>query len=97
MQGDSARGTAGDRGQDSPWGRHCRGVPTRLAGFAAKSLSTEDMPALSRVTFYLQVDDPQAVLDSSISVGGKAIVQAMEKVPGRGSTPASGPAEKAFG
>ena len=74
----------------SHWGRSCRGVPTRLAGFDVKSLSTEDMPALSYITFYLQVDDPQGVLDSSIPVGGKAIERPMEKVTGRGSISAEG-------
>ena len=55
-----------------------------------KSLSTEDMPALSYITFYLQVDDPQGALDSSVPVGWKAIVRPMEKVYGKGSISAEG-------
>ena len=59
-----------------------------------KSLSTHDISALSFDTLFLQVDEPQAAPDSSVPVGGEAIVPPMERVPGSGSLSASGALSK---
>ncbi len=47
--------------------------------------TTEDMPARSYVTFYVQVDDLQAALDKMASMGGNASMPPMEIAPGMGS------------
>ena len=47
--------------------------------------TTEDMPARSYVTFYVQVDDLQAALDKVAGMGGNAIMPPMEIAPGMGS------------
>ena len=47
--------------------------------------TTEDMPARSYVTFYVQVDDLQAALNKVASMGGNAIMPPMEIAPGMGS------------
>ena len=47
--------------------------------------TTEDMPARSYVTFYVQVDDIQAALDKVAGMGGNAIMPPMEIAPGMGS------------
>ena len=47
--------------------------------------TTEDMPARSYVTFYVQVDDLQAALDKVAGMGGNAIMSPMEIAPGMGS------------
>ena len=47
--------------------------------------TTEDMPARSYVTFYVQVDDLQTALDKVAGMGGNAIMPPMEIAPGMGS------------
>ena len=60
--------------------------------------TTEDMPARSHVTFYVQVDDLQAGLDKVASMGGNTIMPPMEIAPGMGSVAMFGdPAGNAIG
>ncbi len=47
--------------------------------------TTEDMPARSYVTFYVQVDDLQGALDRVAGMGGNAIVPPTEIAAGMGS------------
>jgi predicted enzyme related to lactoylglutathione lyase len=47
--------------------------------------TTEDMPARSYVTFYIQVDDLQVALDKLSGMGGATVVPPMEIAPGMGS------------
>ncbi len=47
--------------------------------------TTEDMPARRYVTFYVQVDDPQAALDKVAAMGGNAIMPPVEIALGMGS------------
>ena len=60
--------------------------------------TTEDMPARSYVTFYVQVDDLQAALDKVAGMGGNAIMSPMEIAPGMGSIAIFGdPADNTIG
>ena len=60
--------------------------------------TTEDMPARSYVTFYVQVDDLQAALDKVAGMGGNAIMSPMEIAPGMGFIAMFGdPADNAIG
>ena len=47
--------------------------------------TTEDMPARSYVTFYIQVDDLQEALDKLSAMGGTGVMPPMEIAPGMGS------------
>ena len=60
-------------------------VPANEGGIGGGLLpTTEDMPARSYVTFYVQVDDLQAALDKVAGMGGNAIMPPMEIAPGMG-------------
>ena len=60
--------------------------------------TTEDMPARSYVTFYVQVDDLQAALDKVVGMGGSVIIPPMEIAPGMGSIAMFGdPADNTIG
>ena len=60
--------------------------------------TTEDMPARSYVTFYVQVDDLQAALDKVAGMGGSVIMPPMEIAPGMGSIAMFGdPADNTIG
>ena len=60
-------------------------VPANEGGIGGGLLpTTEDMPARSYVTFYVQVDDLQAALDKVAGMGGNAIMPLMEIAPGMG-------------
>ena len=60
--------------------------------------TTEDMPARSYVTFYVQVDDIQSALDKLAGMGGNAIMPPVEIAPGMGHIAMFGdPAGNAIG
>ena len=60
--------------------------------------TTEDMPARSYVTFYVQVDDLQAALDKVAGMGGSVIMPPMEIALGVGSIGMFGdPADNTIG
>ena len=60
-------------------------IPANEGGIGGGLLpTTEDMPARSYVTFYVQVEDLQAALDKLAGMGGNAIMPPMEIAPGMG-------------
>ena len=46
--------------------------------------TTEEMPARSYVTFYVQVEDLQAALEKAAGIGGRTAIPPMEIAPGMG-------------
>ena len=61
-------------------------VPANEGGIGGGLLpTTENIPARSYVTFYVQVDELQAALDKVANMGGNAIMPPMEIAPGMGS------------
>ncbi len=60
--------------------------------------TTEDIPARSYVTFYVQVDDLRAALDKVVGMGGRVIMPPMEIALGMGSIALFGdPADNTIG
>ena len=60
--------------------------------------TTEDIPACSYVTFYVQVDDLRAALNKVAGMGGRVIMPPMEIAPGMGSIALFGdPADNTIG
>ena len=74
-------------------------VPANEGGIGGGLLpTTEDIPARSYVTFYVQVDDLQAALDKVAGMGGSVIMPPMEIAPGMGSIAMFGdPADNTIG